>query len=273
MHLYNPRLIWLRYATEKSHMKLFACRCVPAIALLVCAVSPVSFGATSNLNPTMDAFVTTGSSGNLANNNYGGAGAISVAGPGLSQGEFQSVLQFDTSAAKASFDSLFGAGLWTVQSMTLQLTATAPNNSIFNASAGGGFNVFWMQNDGWAEGTGTPAAPTTTGITFSTLSNFVSGADQSLGTFAFNGATNGSFSYSLKLTPSVSQDILSGSMLSLRLFAADSSVSYISDSRNFGNASARPLLTITAVPEPGLCSLLGFPAAMGLWQVWRKRRR
>ena len=45
----------------------------------------------------------------------------------------------------------------------------------------------------------------------------------------------------------------------LYLIAADSSVSYLSDSRSFGATSARPLLTITAVPEPQavLICLLG----------------
>src|SRR2546423_14819172 len=60
--------------------------------------------ATFSLNPGADAFVTTGPTGNLKNNNYGGAGAVSVAAPNLSQGEFQSVLQFGPSGAHASFD-------------------------------------------------------------------------------------------------------------------------------------------------------------------------
>jgi len=225
-------------------------------AALVGALSALpGLSATFSLNPAADALVAAGPSGNLSNNNYGGAGALSVAAPGLSQGEFQSVLQFNLSAAKNSFDSQFGIGLWTIQSVTLQLTAVPPNNAIFNPSAAGQFRLSWMQNDGWTEGTGTPAAPTTTGITFSALSNFVSGADETLGTFSFNGATSGNFTYSLNLTPLFSADVLSGNNLSLRMFAADNSVSYLSDSRSFGTVSARPLLTITAVPEPGTLSL------------------
>ena len=232
-----------------------------------------ALGASVSLNPTLDAFVTSGPSGNLAGNNYGGAGALAVAAAGLSQGEFQSVLQFNLASAKSSFDSQFGAGLWTIQSVTLQLTATGPNNAIFNSSAAGQFRLSWMQNDGWTEGTGNPSAPTATGITFSTLSNFVSVADEALGTFSYNGATNGAFSYSLNLTPSFSADILSGSALSMRMFAADSAVSYISDSRNFGTASARPLLTITAVPEPGMAALgILFVAGLGC-RRWSTRIR
>src|SRR6266850_6678261 len=100
--------------------------------------------ATFSLNPGADAFVASGPSGNLKNNNYGGAGGLSVAAPNLSQGEFQSVLQFSLSGAKSSFDSQFGAGQWSIQSVTLQLTAAAPNNAIFNASAAGQLGISWM---------------------------------------------------------------------------------------------------------------------------------
>jgi len=52
------------------------------------------------------------------------------------------------------------------------------------------------------------------------------------------------------MTPSFSADILAGGTVSLRMFAADTSVSGLFDSRSFGTASARPLLTIDAIPEP-----------------------
>jgi len=211
--------------------------------------------ATFSLNPSADAFVTTGPSGNLTGNNYGGAGAMSVAAPNSAQGEFQSVLQFGLGGARSSFDAQFGAGQWTIQSITLQLTAAPPNNAIFSPSAAGHFTTSWMQNDGWNEGTGTPQTPTTSGITFSTLSNFVSAADESLGTFSFNGATNGNSIYTLSLAPSFSADVLVGNTVSLRMFTADTAISYLSDSRNFNNAAARPVLTITAVPEPGVFGL------------------
>jgi hypothetical protein len=225
--------------------------------LIICALAAscsCARAATSSLNPIGDAFVTTGPSANLGANNYGGAGALAISAPGLSQGEFQSVLQFSLSGVKSSFDSQFGAGLWSIQAVTLQLTATTPNNPIFNPQAAGQVAISWMQNDSWTEGTGTPATPTTTGITFSTLSNFVSVADEALGTFSFNGATSGSNIYSLNLTPSFTSDILGGNTLSLRMFAADSAISYAANSRNNGTVSARPLLTITAVPEPGVMS-------------------
>src|SRR5215472_5783797 len=115
-----------------------------AILLLANILVTTRWAASFSLTPASDAFVTTGPSGDLSNNNYGGAGAIAVSAPGLAQGEFQSVLQFGLSGAKASFDSQFGAGQWTIQSVTLQLTATAPNNPIFNSNAPGQFSISWM---------------------------------------------------------------------------------------------------------------------------------
>lgn len=233
------------------------------VVCLLSFFSNPAWAATSSVNPSADAFVASGPTGSLGNNNYGGAGALSIAAPNLSQGEFQSVVQFNLSSVKSAFDSQFGVGQWSIQSVTLQLTAAAPNNAIFNSSAAGQFSISWMQNDGWTEGTGNPMAPTTTGITFSTLNSFLSPADETLGTFNFNGATSGNSTYTLGLTPSFSADVLAGNTVSFRMFAADTAVSYLSDSRSFGTASARPLLTITAVPEPtsvaialaGLCIL------------------
>jgi len=237
-------------------MKTTAFRHFQQATVLLGALSAYSlFAATFSVNPAADAFVTTGPSGNLGTNNYGGAGALAVAATGLAQGEFQSVLQFSLSGAKSSFDSQFGAGQWSIQSVTLQLTATSPNNPIFNAGSAGQFGISWMQNDGWTEGAGSPQAPGSTGITFATLSSFLGSSDEALGTFGYNGATSGSATYSLNLPPSFSADILSGGTLSLRMFAADNGVSYLSDSRSFGTVSARPLLGITAVPEPGTLSL------------------
>jgi hypothetical protein len=234
---------------------------------ILCLSTISSHAASSSINPSADAFVTTGPTGNLSNNNYGGAGAISIAAPNLSQGEFQSVLQFNLSSVKSAFDNQFGVGQWTIQSISLQLTATAPNNAIFNPSAAGQFSISWMQNDSWTEGTGTPQAPTTTGLTFSTLNNFLSPADEALGTFSFNGSTSGNSIYTLGLTPSFSSDILAGNTASFRMFAADTGVGALFDSRSFGTASARPLLTITAVPEPTSLAL----GVLGLCLLARRR--
>jgi hypothetical protein len=228
--------------------------------------------ATVSLNPVADAFVTTGPSGTLSANNYGAAGALSVAAPGLAKGEFQSVLRFDLSSARAAFDAQYGPGQWTLQSLSLTLAATAPNNAIFNSSSAGQFGVSWMQNDSWVEGSGTPTSPATTGITYSSLASFSGAGDELLGTFGFDGSTSSSASYSLSLTPGLSADAAAGNLVSFRLFAADTGVSYLFDSRNFGTASLRPVLSIVAVPEPGVLSLVGAGAVLLTRGGWRRSK-
>jgi len=219
--------------------------------------------AVVNLNAAADALVTTGPANDLATNNYGGAGALGVSAAGSAKGEFQSVLRFDTSTAKAAFDSLYGVGQWSLQLASLQISAATNNNALYNANTAGSFNARCLANDGWTEGTGTPATPTQTGITYNTLvGTYLSAlADEALGTFSYSGTSSGTFTYTLNLPPGFSADLLAGNLVSLRLFAADAAVSYLFSSRSFGTAANRPVLNLTAVPEPGSMSLLVLGAA------------
>jgi hypothetical protein len=222
----------------------------------ICVGQPSSL----SVQPIADAFVTAGASGSLSTSNFGAAGSLAIAAPGLPQGEFQSVLQFDLSSVQSSFNAQFGAGQWTIQSVTLQLTSSPHNNTIFNDIAAGQFNVSLMQNNSWLEGTGTGGVPSSDGISFSSLTGtYLNNAvDQALGTFSFPGGSSGQNSYALSLSSSLVSDLTSGGDVSLRLFAADNSVSYLFTSRS-GGAAARPdlLVQAVAVPEPsavGLCA-------------------
>lgn len=241
-------------------------RC-PLVTILLVAGSTVGVAqaAVVTSNPIADAFVDSA----VPNNNYGGAGSVAVAAPGLPNGEFQSVLRFDTSGAVASFDSTYGAGQWTITGVTLRLTAASPNNAMFNSPAAAGqFAATWMANDGWTEGTGTPVAPATTGVTFATLPGFLGGSDESLGTYSFSGATSGAVVYTLGLTPGFTADLGAGGQVSLRLSAVGSTIAALWNSRNNSNASLRPELAITAVPAPSTILLLAGGAAIGM----RRRR-
>ena len=196
-----------------------------ALTASICVDQPASF----SVQPIADAFVTPGASGSLSSSNFGAAGSLAIAAPGLPQGEFQSVLKFDLSAAQSSFNAQFGVGQWTIQSVTLQLTSSPHNNPIFNNIAAGQFGVSLMQNNLWPEGTGTGGIPSSDGISYnSLLSTYINNAtDQALGTFNFPGGSSGLNSYQLSLSSGLVDDVTSGSDLSLRLFAADTGVSYL----------------------------------------------
>ena len=243
------------------------------LAIALTTALPVE-GAVVSINPGADAFATTGPANDLATNNYGGGGSLALAAVGSPNGEFQSVLRFDTTTAKNTFDGLYGAGSWSLQSVTLQLSAAAVNNAIFNANNPGSFGASWMQNDGWVEGSGTPATPAVTGITYDTLLNtFITpGMDEALGTFTYDGANSGTFTYSLTLSPGFTADLLAGDSVSLRLSAADGAVSYLFNSRSFGTTANRPLLSINAVPEPGAVALLVMGGALCVARKWMRGR-
>ncbi len=248
---------------------------VMAASTLLCAGQ-----ASFSTQPIADTFVTPGADGTLSVSNFGGAGALAIAANGLPQGEFQSVLKFDLSSAANSFNTQFGAGQWTIHSVTLELTASPHNNAIFNNIAAGQFGVSLMQNDAWVEGTGTGGIPTSDGISYSTLlGTFVnSGTDQALGTFSFGGGSSGQNSYTLSLSSGLNNDILSGSDLSLRLFATDTNVSYLFSSRS-GASASRPTILIDAEPVPEPSSvMLCVGALVVLWPVqwfrnWMRRTR
>jgi hypothetical protein len=224
-----------------------------------------------------DAFVATGPTANLGDNNYGGGGALAVAAGSLPNGEFQSVIKFDLAGARSALDAQYGVGLWSIQTVSLQLSSSPHSNAIYNNVAAGLFGVSWMSNDSWVEGTGNASNPAANGITYKTLqSTFINNeADQALGTFSFDGGTSGANSYALNLSPGLTADILGGDNVSLRLFAADNSVSYLFSSRAATLPSSQPELVITtlAVPEPGGLALFGLAAGLCLlFQIGAKLR-
>jgi|ERR1043165_7588628 hypothetical protein len=116
------------------------------------------------------------------------------------------------------------------------------------------------------EGSGNASNPATNGITYNTLqSTFISNAaDQALGVLSFPGGSSGANLYSLTLSSGLDADILSGGLVSLRLYAADNQVSYLFSSRAMP-ALSQPQLIVTAVPEPASLALAG------LFSIWLHR--
>ena len=229
-----------------------------------------------SLNPVADAFVSSVN----PTGNFGSGGGFSIAAAGLPKGEFDTLLRFDFAAAKANFDAAYGVGLWTISTMSLRLTANPPNSTIFNGNGAGPsatnvnfagqFAVTWMANDTWIEGTGTPTAPGTTGITFATLPAFLGASDEALGAFAFDGSTTATSNYALALAPFFTADSAAGSSVSLLLRADDTALSYTAASRTNAASASRPSLTVTAspVPEPSATVL----ALAGISMLAGRRR-
>ncbi len=253
---------------------LSACLGTIIVSSAMCAAQTGSI----SLVPIADAFVTTGANGSLSSSNFGAAGSLAIAASGLPEGEFQSVLKFDLSSAASSFNTQFGLGQWTIQSVTLDLTASPHNNQIFNAVAAGSFGVSLMASNSWTEGTGTGGVPSANGISFSSLqSMFInSSVDQALGTFSFGGNTSGQNSYGLTLSSGLTSDVMDGDIMSLRLFApSNSTISYLMTSRQ-GAVGFQPelMLDVVAVPEPGALTLCVLAlVVLSIMQFFRYRKK
>ncbi|MGB8168909.1 MAG: hypothetical protein WCF18_15535 [Chthoniobacteraceae bacterium] len=227
-------------------------------------------GQTVSLTPpAADTFVSGANPGA----NYGKAGAEAISGSATSKGEFDSLLRFNFATAKSSFDILYGVGGWSLQTVTLTLTAQAPTNLLFNSSAAGQLGFRWLQSDAWVEGTGTPNTPTADGIAYSGLAALQSGADETVGTFAFDGGTTGTRTFAFTLSPGFRTDATTGSVVSFLIQPADSTVSalFAANGTNIP-AGDKPVLTVTAapLPEPGSAALM-FAGALLLCRRLRRR--
>jgi hypothetical protein len=250
---------------------------LPRLLTALCLLQTVAIASvTVTLRPDSttpangDAFVTTGPTNNLTGNNYGAAGALAVTAA-LTRGTFDSVIRMDLATAKSQFDTAFGAGLWSIDSIVLELTSAnaSPNNTTFNSpNTAGQFEVRWFGNDAWTEGTGNPTNPSTSGVRWSDITGLVTG-EQSLGTFSY--VTTGTQQFSLSQAAGLVGDVNAGTQASLHLLAADGVISALFNSRTNGVAASRPALIITAsaVPEPARASL----ALVGMLVLHFRRRR
>ena len=210
---------------------------------------------------SVDSFVRS----NAPTLNYGAAGALSVSGPnavngsGVTNGAFDSFIRFNTAAMVTNFNSLFGTSNWVVSGAKLRVTEIgAPAQTIFNRGIGA-FEIRWIINDSWTEGSGNPNTPTTTGITYNNSATLLtSGTDASLGTFT-NAGADVTLSFALSLPTAFVNDLRAGGEVGFFLTAIDPRIGFTVDSRSFGITNARPFLEISAAPRPGITgiSLIG----------------
>jgi len=227
-----------------------------ALVLLVAFTIPARAAFFTN-SPDADAFVRAAT----PTLNYGAAGSLSVSGinatnaAGFTNGVFDSFLRFNTAALTANFNTAFGANNWAVSGARLLVTeVAAPAQTNFNRGKGA-FEIRWIANTNWVEGTGMPNAPTTDGIVYTNEMTLLdSNADASLGVFT-NAGANGAESFSLALPAVFTASISAGQEVGLFLTANDPKIGFTFNSQNFGTASARPFLIVSAVPRPGLTAI------------------
>jgi hypothetical protein len=257
-----------------------SCLKQPAAAILGAAILSLTItGAAQSYvvnNTVADAFLASGPAGtDLSTNNYGGAGQLAIAPASSTKGEFDSVIMFNTAAAIASFNSTYGAGNWTITGFTLSLgsnnggTQGAVPSTFFNSVNAGAFEMDWLSNDSWVEGTGTPQTPSNTGVNYDSISALLSGSDI-LGTFNYTPPGNNVYAnYNLPLDGNLVTDAASGANVSLYFYATNGAVSYLFNSRTGPSTHPELTITVTPTPEPATLSLL----AMSFGTPWFFARR
>jgi hypothetical protein len=231
-------------------------RAVCAVILFARASAQVTYSGTT----IADAFLATGSpdnpvGSNLTGENFGGAGTLAVSPASADKGEFQSVIEFNFADAVALFNSTYGANHWIVTGISLQLTSdygtagVQPNNKIFNVISGGRFVIDWLSTNGWAEGAGNPAIPTTDGVTYDSLPNFLSLPYDILCTNMYTppGGTNVPVTYPLPLDNNLVAEVIGGTNATFLFYAADNQIGYLFNSHEYGRGN-EPLINVMAEP-------------------------
>ncbi len=217
------------------------------VPLLLLALASTAHADVVVLSAVADATLSAA----LPTSNYGGGGSLCVAAPSSPNGEFQTLFRFDAAPALAAFDAAFGHGLWRVQSAALHLNAAFPNAFIYSPQQAGSFSLSWVASDAWIEGSGSPAAPGMTGITFDTLPALLGPTDELLGTFTFDGSTSAPADSTFLPTSGFAADITSGSLITIRAHTPSGpgpqTIAYVFNSRTYTAVANRPTLTLTAV--------------------------
>ncbi len=220
--------------------------------------------------------------------NFGALGALAVAGSAAANtsGPMDTFIRFNTQTLVADLDSHFQTHAWVIQSVVLRLhEQTRPTGSFYNRGQGH-FEVRWIAQDSWPEGTGaalpSKSPPTPGHLNYTDESSYLTpGTDASLGTFPNYGPNAPNDFYdlfcTLALPDAFVQDIRAGGEVSFFLTAADPNIGLQFGSRTNGDVNTlgyHPWIQVTAdlgaeAPEPATACLLAF----GLAALARARRR
>ena len=223
-----------------------------AAGLAAAAVSATDGDQTLETAAVADAFVRS----MAPDENYGGAGALSVSGSaalnvnGEQMGTLDTFIRFDLTDLVQQLDLLFGSHEWTIESVELTVEEQgAPNNPIFNRGVGR-FEVRWTAADAWQEGTGNPRVPTTDGVVYNDEPSLLDDqTDVPVGVFA-NAGADGERVFALTPAGAFVDDIKAGGGVSLFLTAVDETVGFTFLARDNSGGVYAPRLAVTASPPP-----------------------
>jgi hypothetical protein len=154
-----------------------------------------------------------------------------------------------------NFNAAFGTNNWVISSATLILTEnSSPGNAIFN-SGNGAFEIRWIANDTWTEGTGTPMTPTSNGITYNEEPSYLNAnTDMNLGAFTFTGTSP--LSCPLALPAAFVTNLQAGGEVGLFMTAIDPGIGFVFYSRQYGGLpSTHPALVVSAVAQPFISAI------------------
>ncbi|HTV42967.1 MAG TPA: PEP-CTERM sorting domain-containing protein [Candidatus Sulfotelmatobacter sp.] len=237
------------------------------------------------LTDAVGSFLATGSAANpngsdLGDLDFGDAGTFAIAPASSTKGEMDSILMFNTTAAVTQFNSLYGAGNWTITGITLSLASNfgvqgeQPNNGIFNTINAGNFGIDWLADNNWtigdAGGMGIPGYPNNNYVSYDEMSSILAEGFDSLGTFTYTPpGSNIYLTYTLPLDGGLI-NAADGGDVSLYFYAADDEVSYLFNSDIYSANHPEFTLTAAEVPEPGVLTLLGSGV---VWLLAARRRR
>jgi hypothetical protein len=192
--------------------------------------------------------------------NYGGGGALSVSGSNPTTGNptngaFDSFISFNTAATVSTFNSTFGTSNWVITSATLNITRNQnPGSALFN-SGNGSFEIRWIANDTWTNGSGTPMAPTTNGICYNQESSYLNtNTDTNIASFDFTG--NVTMSIPLALPAPFVTNMQAGGEVGLFVTAINTNMALVFYSSRFaGNTSVLPNIVISAMAQPVISAI------------------
>lgn len=229
---------------------------------------------------------TTSSGGMIA---LQGASGVNVSGAHAKASDV--ALKFNVGAVVDSLNSTYGAGNWSVANAKLTFQYSLYTTSVSWNSGAGTFDIYWVGNDSWVQGSVNPAfAADASGLSVWSISQSLLGSEaytwttptytgtlNDLGTGAWaldkTGAKQSTAAYGLGLNTSFLNDITSASAgsnpnVSLYLLTTSSSLGL---DLFTGGGSSVPTLTfdVVAAPEPASLAL----AACGLagFHAWRRR--